>query len=132
MPKPYNPCDWFWIVDNDESRFWSSAASAFVPLLPENAGVTRILNETELTDVLLAYGLPGPIAFRRKVRKSVVQARLINAGLMGAAYTALTANPVSFARWFAPDQPEVYADDLDAVALLTAIGADPVAVMAAE
>jgi hypothetical protein len=29
--------------------------------LPGGAGVTRIFNETELTDVLAAYGLPGPV-----------------------------------------------------------------------
>ena len=28
-------------------------------------------------------------------------------------------------RWFAPDHPAVYCDDLDAVALVTALGLDP-------
>lgn len=67
---------------------------------------------------------------RRMIRKSVVQTRLIDAGKMGAAYAALAANPVYFARWFAPDRPEIYADDPDALLLLKAIGADAEAVMA--
>lgn len=59
---------------------------------------------------------------RQLVRKSIVQARLIDRGLMQAAYVALTSNAVYFARWFAPDRPEVYCDDPDAVLLLSAIG----------
>lgn len=55
------PQDWHWIVDGDESRYWSSAAGAYVDTLPEDAGVTRIASADELTDVLAVYGLPGPI-----------------------------------------------------------------------
>jgi len=62
---------------------------------------------------------------RPMVAKSVVQARIIEAGRMGEAYAALTANPVYFARWFAPDHPAVYCDDADAVGLVTALGLDP-------
>ena len=91
----------------------------------------RLASEAELDEVLAAYGLLGPTA-RRMVRKSVVQARLIAAGKMDAAYAALTSNSAYFARWFAPDQPEVYADDPDALTLLEAIGADAEAVMAPE
>ena len=124
------PHNWHWIVAADESRFWSSAVSAYVDELPEGAGVTRITSEAELDDALAPYGLLGPTA-RRKVRKSIVQARLIDAGKMEAAYAALTQMPAGFARWFAPDRPEVFADDPDALALLAAIGADAEAVMAA-
>jgi hypothetical protein len=42
---------------------------------------------SELDGVLAVYGLLGPTA-RRLVRKSVVRARLIDAGLMDAAYAA--------------------------------------------
>ncbi|CAI2935005.1 hypothetical protein [Aminobacter niigataensis] len=69
---------------------------------------------------------------RRMVRKSTVQARMIEAGLMDAAYAAMTANAVLFARWFAPDQPNVYADDPDALAFLAALGADTAMVMAED
>ena len=69
---------------------------------------------------------------RRLLRKSIVQARLIEAGKMEAAYAALTANATYFARWFAPDRPEVYADDPDALVLLGAIEADAASIMAPE
>lgn len=69
---------------------------------------------------------------RPMVRKSTVQARLIDAGKMEAAYAALTGNPVYFARWFAPDHPRVYCDDPDALVLLAAIGADAEVIMAPE
>lgn len=57
----FNPHNWFWIIGGDESRFWSSAAGAYVEVLPEDAGVTRIASEAELNDVLAVYGLPGPL-----------------------------------------------------------------------
>lgn len=67
---------------------------------------------------------------RRTILKSLVTARLIAAGKIGAAYQALNADPSAFARWFAPDHGEVYADDSDALALLAAIGADAEVIMA--
>lgn len=60
MPE-YNPQDWFWIVGGDESRFWSSRAGGYVGALPNGVGVTFIASEDELTDVLSAYGMDGPI-----------------------------------------------------------------------
>lgn len=129
MDAAFDHRNWFWIVAGDETRFWSSAARAYVETLPDGAGVTRIASESELDEVLATYGLLGPTA-RRKVRKSIVQARLIDAGKMDAAYAALTQMPAEFARWFAPDRPEVYADDPAAIALLLAIGVDPEAILA--
>lgn len=75
---------------------------------------------------------PLPPAERRMVRKSTVQARLIASGLMEIAYAVLTSNPIAFARWFAPDQPSVYADDPDALTFLAAVGADVETVMAED
>lgn len=72
----------------------------------------------------IAPYVPAPPA-RQLVLKSVVQARIIAAGKMPAAYAALTANPVYFARWFAPDRPTVYCDDPDAVGLVQALGLNP-------
>lgn len=69
---------------------------------------------------------------RRKVPKSVVTARLIAADKMAAAMQVLMADPDSFARWIAADQPAVYADDPAALALLEAIEADATAIMAPE
>lgn len=56
--KPYSPFDWHWIVDG--KRVWSSKAAAYVDAFPKDAGVTRIVSEDELTDVLANYGLAGP------------------------------------------------------------------------
>ncbi|WFP61479.1 hypothetical protein [Mesorhizobium sp. WSM4904] len=69
-------------------------------------------------------------AARQLVLKSVVQARIIAAGKMPQAYAVLTANPIYFARWFAPDHPAVYCDDPDAVGLVRLLGLDPVTILA--
>lgn len=60
MPDAYTPRDWYWIVGGEETRWWSSAAGAYLSEVPDGAGVTRIANEDELDDVLAAYGLVGP------------------------------------------------------------------------
>lgn len=61
----------------------------------------------------------------RTVPKSLVVARLIAAGKIAAANTALEADPAAKGRWYAADHPTVRADDPDAIALLQAIGAVP-------
>ncbi|MER8741552.1 hypothetical protein NKH54_00575 [Mesorhizobium sp. M1004] len=66
---------------------------------------------------------------RRLILKSVVQARIIDAGKMPQAYAMLTGNPVYFARWFAPDRPEIYCDDPDAIGLVRALGLDPAVIL---
>ncbi|MER9762426.1 hypothetical protein [Mesorhizobium sp. M0138] len=77
------PSKWFWIVGGDESRFWSSAAAAYVDALPGGAGVTRIASEAELTDVLAAYELPGPIVrVPTSVSARQFKLRLLAAGLL--------------------------------------------------
>ncbi len=79
----YNPHDWHWIVGGDESRYWSSAAGAYVEELPEGAGVTRIVSEAELTDVLAVYGLPGPVALvPDRVTARQFKLQLLAAGLI--------------------------------------------------
>lgn len=78
-------------------------------------------------EFVLPPAAPPP---RPTVLKSVVQSRIIEAGKMPDAYAALTANPIYFARWFAPDHPAVYCDDADAVTLVTALGLDPAVILA--
>ncbi len=56
----YDPFNWFWIVGGDQSKAWSSAAGAYVTEWPSDR-LTRILNESELNDVLSRYGLRGPL-----------------------------------------------------------------------
>lgn len=70
---------------------------------------------------------PAP---RREVPKSVIQARLIAAGKMDAVFAALFASPADFARWFAPDWPNVFADDERMIEVLAAVGADIEAITA--
>ncbi|KRB26338.1 hypothetical protein [Mesorhizobium sp. Root172] len=91
------PENWFWMVGEDESRFWSSAAGAYVTDLPEAAGFTHILNEDELTDVLAAYGLLGPVV-RVPDRVSPAQAEIAlfnfdNGGLLANVNAVIEAFP---------------------------------------
>lgn len=67
---------------------------------------------------------------KRQVAKTVIQQRLDDAKLLGAAMTALMARPEAFARWLNQKFPAVDFDDPEALALLEAIGADPDVVMA--
>lgn len=62
MSETYTPSDWHWIVDDNETRYWSSAAGGYVETLPDGGGVTRIATVQELAEVLAVYGLPGPVA----------------------------------------------------------------------
>jgi len=109
--------------------------SAALLLTEEAAAVAISATDTPVEwAAMLAWGMPDeyvePPQLRRMIRKSLVKQRLIDLGLMDAAFVALTANPVAFARWFDMDYPEVYADDPDALGLLNAIGAPVEAVMA--
>lgn len=72
----------------------------------------------------------APTQKKRQVLKSVITARLITAGKVGDAMTALMADPSAFARWVAADHPSIDFDAPDATALLTQIGADPEVILA--
>lgn len=54
--EEFDPNNWFWIVGEDETRAWSSAAVAYVTAWPDDRG-TRIANEVELYDALTRQGL---------------------------------------------------------------------------
>lgn len=126
----YTPDNWFWTINGDTSRYWSSASAAYVAVLPENAGITNIDSEASLWGVLRDQFPAGLPLDQRSVLKSIVQARIIAAGKMPQAYSALTANSVYFARWFAPDRPVVNCNDPDAVGLVQALGLDPAVILA--
>lgn len=64
------------------------------------------------------------------VRKLLIVDRLIAADKLTAALSALDADAVAKARWDA--SVEIPADDADVRAFLTAIGADPDAILAPE
>jgi len=67
---------------------------------------------------------------RRLVPKSLIIARLQEAGKLAAASAAINVDLYVRERWYAPDRPAIYADDPEALALLTAIGADPKVILA--
>ena len=68
----------------------------------------------------------------RRVRKSVITARVTTAGKIDAAMQTLMSRPALFARWVAPDRGEVNADDPETVAFLNALGLDPAAILAPD
>lgn len=74
----------------------------------------------ELGIVVLPEPEPEPV--RRLIAKSVVQERMHAAGKLSAALAALQSQPIFFARWFAPDWPNVYFDDEGLLTVLAAIG----------
>ena len=74
----YNPYDWYWIVGDDDSRYWSSEVGAYVEQHPDGAGITRIASEAELTDVLSVYGLPCPLPRPYWLYRSTFIERLTN------------------------------------------------------
>lgn len=74
LDRMYDPFDWFWIVGGRDD-YWSSTTGGYIETLPDGAGVTRIADEDELTDVLAVYGLPGPVE-RVPAQVSLSQAKI--------------------------------------------------------
>jgi hypothetical protein len=72
----------------------------------------------------------APPAPQRTVPKSLVMSRLIEAGRIDDAFTALMADPALFARWFSPDRQVVNSNDPDTIAFIEALGEDPDAILA--
>lgn len=128
----YNPAAWYWTVGGDTTRAYSSAASAyfssndatFTAWRDAGGAPTRILDEAELGAVLAAAGVPtGALpAPRREIPKSVVQERVNALGKLGAVFAILNSQPIYFARWFAPNWPNVYADDVGLLQVLGGAG----------
>lgn len=71
-----------------------------------------------------------PLPERRAVPKSLVISRLVDAGKINEAFTALMDDPALFARWFSPDRHAVNSDDPDTIAFLEALDVDPDAILA--
>jgi hypothetical protein len=98
-----------------------------VPDVPGNRHRQAIADWEAEGNAIAAYEAP---ATRRRVAKSLIIQRLHEAGLLADAKAALDADLYVRERWYAPDRPAVYSDDAEALALLSAIGADAEAVMA--
>lgn len=95
---------------------------------PELPTLAAALAAAEGLDLPPEPGPPAPPLSRREVPKLVVVDRLEAAGLGEAAEAALAADSATRRRWQACTS--LYADDPDAHAFLTAIGANPAEILA--
>jgi hypothetical protein len=66
----------------------------------------------------------------RTVPKSLVMARLTDAGKIHDAFTALMDDPALFVKWFSPDIQVVNSNDQDTIAFLNSLNVDPDAILA--
>lgn len=73
--KTYDPKDWYWLVA-ETGEYWSSALDIYLSALPDGEPFTHIDTEQNLTDVLLVYGIAGPIQPPYRLFKSVFISRL--------------------------------------------------------
>ncbi len=64
----------------------------------------------------------SPDAPRRLIPKSVIQERVNDIGKLEAVLAALQSQAILYARWFAPDWPNVYYNDAAMLYLLDAVG----------
>lgn len=126
----YEPFNWFWIVGDDETRAYSSAAGGYVDVSEADPQrITRIRTEAELVAVLREANVPP----YHRVSKSTIIARLTDQQLAAAAQAfGMPGNLRLRERWYATDQPAINANDPESVALVQAIGADPAIVLAPE
>lgn len=89
----YDPKDWYWLVGNDESRYWSSKSSSYVNQKPDEYGVTKIDTEYNLAEVLAVYGLRGPVpVVPASVPMWAVRTVLHNDGLFDQADALIKAS----------------------------------------
>lgn len=128
----YNPFNWFWIVGDDETRAYSSAAGGYVDVAqaPEDR-ITRIASMDELIEVLRAANVPP----YHSVSPYRIVRRLEAAGLSQRALAVLEApqNAVLKARFYTlAGVGGISADDPDAIALVIAAGGDPAEILAPE
>lgn len=125
--------NWFWIVDGDKTRAYSSAAQAFVPIdgVPAERLTDVGLSMEDVVAVLRQNNVPP---YHRVTSYRIVR-RLEAAGVAAQALAVLDApqNAVLKARFYTIDSAGgIPADDPDAIALVQAAGADPAEILAPE
>lgn len=100
---------------------------------PADAGRTLVIpaGSPDRDAQIIAFFGPPP---RTLVRKSTVIRRLHDAGKLAAVMGVLDApaNVYAKARWWSPDWPEIYTDDPEAVAIVSAVGGDAAVILAPE
>ncbi len=109
-PEPPPPKAWEPTPGVEYSEIWV-----------QTDGVRHLLTAEELAARLEA----APPEPRRLIAKSLVQERVNDIGKLGAVFAALQSQPIFFGRWFAPDWPQVYADDEGLLAILQSVGCTP-------
>lgn len=111
---------------SDQDRAACGISTIVEPVVPDGQRIASA--ELQVIDgavVRVAEFEAAPVV-RRLVAKSLITKRLHEAGKLAAAVAVLN-DPVNLyanERWRTPDWPNVYADDDELVAVLTAIGAD--------
>lgn len=98
--------------------------SAEFPAAPEGQRLAGYALDLDDGDLVVVPTWEAIAPARREIPKSLVMARLTEAGVIGAAMAALMAAPELFAKWFAPDWPNVFADDGGLLAFLGEDGLD--------
>lgn len=128
--------DWYWFVGSQTDAVYSSAQGSMVPL--DNAGylefsVKRAASSVESMDVLIEVLRRNNVPPYHRVAKSTIIYRLTDEQLAAAVEAfALPENLRLRERWYAPDQPEINANDPESIAFVVQIGADPDVVLAPE
>jgi hypothetical protein len=105
-------------------------------LLYDDADPARTLvvaASSDLAAARLSFFGQEPAA-RPLIRKSTAIRRAHEAGILTNVMSILDMpqNAYAKARWWAPDWPEVYCDDPEAVAVVQAAGGDPATILAPE
>jgi hypothetical protein len=135
MNDDYRPSDWYWAVGGDQTQVYASARAASVPIADEayvawlavGNSPTIVDTMANLIDVLRAANVPP----YHLVPTRLIVDRLQTAGKLTAARAALDAAGLYLReRW--NSRLSIFADDADARAMLTAIGANPDAILAPE
>lgn len=117
------------IVDGEVAQVWRDCnpARAIQTGAPEGGDLVEFAPGLVVCGMLWDGGdltSPAVTAPRRLIPKSVIQDRLITAGKIGAVLAALQSSPADYVKWFAPDWPNVFADDDRMLEVLRAVGAD--------
>jgi hypothetical protein len=108
-------------------------ADGSVVLYRDDGQTLTVETGGDVAAAILAFFGPPPVV-RALIRKSTIIRRCHEAGVLTAVMAILDApaNAYAKARWWAPDWPEVFADDPEMVAMLTAVGADVAVITAPE
>lgn len=119
IASTYTPEDWYWIVDGNDAQLWSSKTGGYVAAedVPEGAGIARIANEVELSDVLRPHRLTLPVVSAQDV-KDEARRRILSA-YPDWKQANMTARGVELVQKLALGQSWTPAETAEAAALQT-------------